>query len=93
MITLPWVVFIILLVVVIYLTMWLTIGVVIWADKRDDVRKTGGDPDEFFPFNWRLLLGPEVYWEWVIRRLEEETAKIKARTAEIVAETKRRNGG
>jgi len=93
MITLPWWLLIVLLVVIIYLTMWITIGVGVWTDKRDVIRKQGGDPGKVYPFNYRLLLGPEIYWNWIIARLLAETAEVKARTAALIAERERLNGG
>lgn len=91
--TIPlWLAFILALALV-YLTMWLTVGFVTWAERRDELRKEGDDPDDHFPFNWRLLIGPLVYWNWIIRRLQAENAQIDADTAALIAERERRNGG
>lgn len=46
------------------LAIW-TAGMLLgWVLNRRESRREGGTPE---PFNWRLLVNPGLYYEWIAR--------------------------
>lgn len=73
-INLPWLVVIGCAVLYTGALIWATLSITVWAYGREERRQRGGDVSGL-PFNWRVLLGADVYFRWLLRRHAKELAQ------------------
>lgn len=72
MITLPWWLLILVWLLSLAATVWVTIHMTMWAGGRLEAEELHGRSKEEFPWNWRVLVGAKAYFDWLTRRLAQQ---------------------
>jgi hypothetical protein len=70
-ITLPYWLLLLIVLVTVLLTGWLTVNHTMWMTGRMDAYDQGHDKDDF-PWNWRIMLGAGAYFDWLTKKARKE---------------------